>query len=261
VTLPDDFWRIDTPENVVFDYELAGLGSRFLAAAVDTLLILALQVVVDVVLIILVGSLLTDVWENLSGWVLAALGLLSFGFLWGYYVFFEMIWNGQSLGKRWVGLRVLRSDGTAISLPESIIRNLIRVVDWLPLFYGIGMVTMFINAQARRLGDLAAGTLVVHDRPAVTLESLATRADIPWISLPKSVAGLDLPVERLTPQDVQMAEDYLRRRFELFSHFRVAQRIAQALFRRMELHADQVAGVEADDFILAVVKAAHERGR
>ncbi|MEK7327557.1 MAG: RDD family protein, partial [Chloroflexota bacterium] len=97
-------------------------------------------------------------------WLVAIFGLISFAFFWGYYILFEMLWNGQSPGKRWVGLRVIRTDGTPITLTESIIRNLVRLVDFLPAYYGVGVVTMFINEQSRRLGDLAAGTLVVHDR-------------------------------------------------------------------------------------------------
>ncbi len=105
-----------------------------------------------------------------SSWIVAILGLISFILLWGYYIFFEILWNGQSPGKRWVGLRVIRIDGTPITLSESIIRNLVRIIDFLPTAYGVGVVTMFINTNSRRVGDLAAGTIVVHDREAKGLE-------------------------------------------------------------------------------------------
>src|SRR5258706_12013278 len=173
----DDTLRIDTPENVIFGYRVAGIGSRFLAALVDSLLIVVLEVVVNAAAL-LVGRFVfkfSFAGDDTAGlaWLLGLFGLLSFAFLWAYYIFFEMLWNGQPPGKRWVGLRVLRLDGTPITLSESIIRNLVRLVDFLPAYYGVGVVAMFISSQSRRLGDLAAGTVVVHDRAAVTLESLA----------------------------------------------------------------------------------------
>ena len=94
MALPDEYLSIDTPENVVFDYEVAGIGTRFLAALVDTLVILVLQVVVNVTLFLLVSSLMED---EIGMWLFAVFGLIAFAFLWGYYVFFEVIWNGQLL--------------------------------------------------------------------------------------------------------------------------------------------------------------------
>ena len=244
MALPDEYLHIDTPENVAFDYQVAGIGSRFLAALIDTLLILLLQVLVNVVLFLLLTSMFGNplLWDNSSavGWMVALFGLIAFAFLWGYYVFFEVKWNGQSPGKRKVGLRVIRMDGTPITLTESLIRNLVRLVDFLPTYYGVGVVTMFVNEQARRLGDLAAGTVVVHDRAHVTLESLDAEAALSRLS--RSTSGparnrpsetnvstdvrafndADWPVERLTSRDLQIAEDFVRRKEQLSNRLAVA---------------------------------------
>jgi uncharacterized RDD family membrane protein YckC len=233
---PDETLRIDTPENVIFGYRVAGIGSRFLAALVDSTLIVVLQFVVNIGVFLVARYLFNFSLggdETGFAWLLAAFGLVAFAFLWGYYIFFEMIWNGQSPGKRWVGLRVMRLDGTPITLSESIIRNLVRLVDFLPAYYGVGVVAMFISSQARRLGDLAAGTVVVHDRAAVTLESLAAAPArlAPGLS-PIANAG-HWPVERLTSRDVEVAEDFLRRRETLANRSALARRIAQALLARM----------------------------
>jgi uncharacterized RDD family membrane protein YckC len=91
---------------------------------------------------------------------------------WGYYILFETMWEGQSPGKRALGVRVLKTSGMPIGFLDAVIRNLVRIVDFLPFFYGVGVVTMFISPQSRRLGDLAAGTLVVRERVAITLDSL-----------------------------------------------------------------------------------------
>jgi len=124
-------------------------------------------------------------------------------------------------------------DGTPITLSESIIRNLVRLVDFLPAYYGVGVVAMFISSQARRLGDLAAGTVVVHDRAAVTLESLAAQPARPNAGLRTGAGAGQWPVERLTSRDLEMAEDFLRRRDTLANRSDLARRIAQTLLTRM----------------------------
>jgi len=242
----DDRYIVDTPENIEFAYDVAGIGSRFLAALVDSTLIVLLQLVVNfgVLLIALFVFKFSLSGNDTAGlaWLLAVFGLVAFAFLWGYYIFFEMAWNGQSLGKRWVGLRVMRLDGTPITLSESIIRNLVRLVDFLPAYYGVGVVAMFISSQSRRLGDLAAGTVVVHDRAAVTLASLAAA---PPAS--PQVTPAPWPVERLTSRDLALAEDFLRRRAGLANRAELGRRIAHTLAARM--------GVDAPDAGEALIEA------
>ncbi len=261
----DDYLSIATPENVAFGYAVAGIGSRFLAAVVDTVIILVLQAIVNFTLLMLALALFRsrlNMDSPLFGWVIGAFGLVAFAFFWGYYIFFEMLWNGQSPGKRWTGLRVIRTDGTPITLTESIVRNLIRLVDFLPAYYGVGVVTMFINGQSRRLGDLAAGTLVVRDRATVTLESLAAKP-IPAPAVAPAPGGDPLstewPVERLTSYDLEMAEDFLRRRAQLANRVALAQRIVQALFKQMSLPPNPVDDRRAESLIAEIVQASRTR--
>ena len=262
MALPDDYLSIDTPENVAFGYDVAGIGSRFLAALVDTILILVLLVVVNLPLFLLAGVLSAALTDEISIWAFAISGLISFTLFWGYYIFFEMIWNGQSPGKRWVGLRVIRADGTPITLVETIIRNLVRLVDFLPAYYGVGVVTMFVNEQSRRLGDLAAGTLVVHDRATITLESLAMEKSSSLDSVqPVSAATADLPIERLTSRDIQMVEDFLHRGNQLSNRAALAHRLIMALFERMDLPDPYVDSQEAERLLAEIVRASRNRGR
>jgi uncharacterized RDD family membrane protein YckC len=246
----DELLNIDTPENVVFGYEVAGIGSRFLAALVDTILIVVMMGAVNLVLLLFVDTEAT--------WVIAVVSLISFAILWGYYIFFEMSWSGQSPGKRWVGLRVIRVDGTPLGLPESLIRNLIRLIDFLPISYGIGVVAMFITSQSRRLGDLAAGTVVVWEQEKVTLESLAveTKAAANFATPVEGEELSDLPVKLLTDSDIQMAENFLRRRYELPNRLDLAIQIDRALYRRMELPPPtHQPALEAEKRIMEVVRA------
>jgi uncharacterized RDD family membrane protein YckC len=262
---PDDYLSIDTPENVAFGYDVAGIGSRFLAALVDTIVILLLQGIVNFVLILLAGEFLRAALPSESSyfiWISAIFGLVAFAFFWGYYIFFEMSWNGQSPGKRWVGLRVIRTDGTPITLTESIIRNLIRLVDFLPFYYGLGVVTMFINSQSRRLGDLAAGTLVVRDRPDISLESLAAETASPVFGQRNiSAATANLPLERLTPHDLQMVEEFLRRRNQLSNRAELAHGLVQLLYERMELAPPQLDGWEAEALLADISQISQSRRR
>lgn len=231
----DDTLNIDTPENVAFGYEVAGIGSRFLAALVDTFIILLLQLVTYLFLfIVLYLSPVKFSNEMSNPWLIAALGLLAFVFLWGYYIYFEIAWNGQTPGKRRVGLRVIQTSGAPITPADAVIRNLVRAIDFLPTAYGIGLVAMFLNRQFRRLGDLAAGTLVVREQKEIKLESLAHHRPI-WISPDHSVIDQveELPIERLTSQDIALIESYLQRRGTLTNREILTRRILHNLYQRM----------------------------
>lgn len=263
----DDYLSIDTPENVAFGYKVAGIGSRFIAALVDTVIILALQVIVILALLLLARLLLGPNFNfdnPFFAWVLGLLGLVAFLFFWGYYILFEVAWNGQSVGKRWVGLRVIKTDGTPITLTESIVRNLVRLIDFLPAYYGVGVVTMFINAQARRLGDLAAGTLVVYDRETLTLDSLAAKPSAAFIARSDATVVTTLPLERLTDRDIQVAEEFLTRKTELHNSTQLARRILQSLLTKMEISETTLAAsltgfTLPEDILAALVKTYRQR--
>lgn len=263
MSLPDDTLNIETPENVAFGYHVAGIGSRFLAALIDTLIIIALQIFFTVLGLLLArlllpeGTLELDTDNPFLAWIIGIFGLISFAFFWGYYIFFEMLWNGQSPGKRRAKLRVIRVDGTPITLTESIIRNLVRLIDFLPAYYGVGVVTMFVNDQSRRLGDLAAGTLVVREEGApVTLESLAARATEPQLVYRPIAPDLGpLPVEMLTPQDLQLLEDFHARRNQLANHDVLGRRILQKLLERMSLPPKEYDRWETDRLLTTILRA------
>jgi len=148
--------EIETPELVVLDYEIAGLGSRALAAILDSF--------------ILIG------WTAALFWLLAFLGsgdgavmavgvIVYFASLWGYFAFFEGLRGGQTPGKRRVGIRVVRDTGHPVTLGAAAIRNLLRVADFLPPPYLLGALAVALHPRGKRLGDLVAGTVVVRDRP------------------------------------------------------------------------------------------------
>lgn len=244
----DEFLKVDTPENVVFGYEVVGIGSRFIAALIDSFIILVLQVVAALGFgAVLIGAFRV---ESLEAWITAVYLLLAFALLWGYYIFFELLWNGQSPGKRWSRLRVIRQNGTPITLTESIIRNLVRIVDFLPGFYALGLVAMFANQQARRLGDMAAGTLVVREQEQVTLESLKTTpvSHLPIVhNLPNDSTPPveEWPIQLLTEADIQLMEDFLRRQHDLHNRNSLANYILKQILTRLGLPDEPVSPATA----------------
>jgi uncharacterized RDD family membrane protein YckC len=159
---------ISTPERVAFQYEIAGIGSRFLAQVLDSLVI--------TVVLIAITILATSLGGVFSSGELALLIEIILGFILvaGYFLVSEAAWNGQTLGKRATRLRVVGDHGEPLTLGQAAIRNLVRIVDFLPIFYAIGMLTLFINGRGKRLGDFAAGTLVVRDRERVSLYDLSS---------------------------------------------------------------------------------------
>jgi len=261
MSIPEETIDIHTPENVDFGYQIAGIGSRFLATLVDTVIITLLQIIVLVVALLIVNSLDRAPFGNeISAWVYAIIGLIAFLFYWGYYIFFEMLWNGQSPGKRWTGIRVIRTDGTPITLSESLIRNLTRLVDLLPAAYGIGIITMFIDKQSRRLGDLAAGTLVVHDRTPISIQSLSVRRAINLGTQSLTKISLDgFPIERLSNNDLSLIEDFLSRRDQLTHRETLALQILTTLHSRLGLPLPSMSRVEAEDTLLAIMQAMQKR--
>ncbi len=150
-----------TPESLTISQPVAGIGSRGLAAAVDSCILLI------IILGLLAGALglaLISVSAAVAGPTLIVVVVVASVVPLLYYVVCEVTTGGRSPGKALFGLRVVDLQGVPVGLGDSLVRNLVRIVDFLPFLYGIGVVTMFAGRQPRRLGDLAAGTVVVHDR-------------------------------------------------------------------------------------------------
>src|SRR5580692_6267924 len=167
MNLSSDQLSIVTPDLVAIEMPLAGIGSRVIALLVDYLIwgegFLALFFLA---VLILPGI---HAFSKISAqWAVAVVVFLIFLCNWGYFTLFEAFWNGQTPGKRVARIRVIQQTGRPIGLFESMARNLVRYVDQIPFFYVVGVISMFVTKQHQRLGDLAAGTLVVRDRTPET---------------------------------------------------------------------------------------------
>jgi uncharacterized RDD family membrane protein YckC len=218
---------ITTPENIALEYELAGLGTRFVANIFDLLLQFVLIICVIIVTAVLFWILLG--LSNLSGFAavaafvrslsefgMAALWILCFLIFWGYHIFFELKWNGQTPGKRQLGLRVMREGGYPINAYGAAMRNLLRVVDFLPFFYSVGIFSILLSSNYQRIGDIVGGTLVVKQRAPQSLAGLLRVAQIlPEHLDPAALAIIGRHAYELNPDEYRAVRHFTDRRRQL----------------------------------------------
>jgi len=264
-----DEYTIATPEAVTFGYPVAGIGSRFIGALIDTFLVSVLLFLLNLLVIIAIdaaaespvsGGNMRDDPGWLAGLVLAVYALLNFAIFWGYYLVFELGWHGQTPGKRLAGTRVVKLDGGGLGFVEVAIRNLMRLVDFLPFGYALGFVTMFFNRNARRLGDFAAGTLVVRQAQGVTIDALiqAAPASAPWgaTNSPAATQPPHIPnLRRLTGDDYQLICTVLDRQMRGTADPAITLRLAHAIAAKLDAPLTGAAWGDAQRFLYAVAEA------
>jgi uncharacterized RDD family membrane protein YckC len=202
-------YLISTPENVDLHLELAGLGNRIMAALIDHLL---LYTIILGVVLICVGAgfgieyapISQDV-KTIVYWYLLGIGLfVVFVINFGYFIFFEGVWHGQTPGKRIAGIRVIEQNGHPVSWSSVWIRNILRVIDELPGLY-IGLLPMMADKNERRLGDFAAGTLVIKERlQALSATTLKIADDAP--------VDIFVDTGQISPEDYNLLLSFLKRR-------------------------------------------------
>jgi uncharacterized RDD family membrane protein YckC len=162
--------EVDTGESVAFRYDLAGLGSRFLAVLFDILIQLTIAAGLTATFLLIVsttsnriGALPSKVRSEAGSILIAAFIVLAFLLFFGYFILFEWLWNGKTPGKRIVGIRVVRDGGFPVDFIASTARNLVRILEFGAGFYAFSAISTLLSPLNRRLGDYAAGTIVVRD--------------------------------------------------------------------------------------------------
>jgi len=245
--------EIATPEQVELQFGIAGIGSRFVAQLVDLLIMLAFFFVEFLCFLGLAAAAPSqpDAHLDTAGkWFVAFVILINFLVFWGYFTLFEALWRGQTPGKRLMKLRVIKDSGRQITFFESLARNLIRFLElFIPGLYLTAVVTMLCNRRNKRLGDFAAGTIVVHESleetPLVFQTSTTLVAPVSFAAHePERLAPWATPVEarfpadavaRLGAQDLVVIETFFARMLDLPLDTRaaMAQRIAAQLTAKM----------------------------
>jgi uncharacterized RDD family membrane protein YckC len=268
--LSSDQLSIDTPELVAIEMPLAGIGSRFIALLVDYLIWGAGMALVYFFAFLLLPALY--IFNKISAqWAEAIVIFVFFLFNWGYFTLFEAFWNGRTPGKRVAKIRVIQRSGRSIGLVESMARNLVRYVDQLPFFYAVGVITMFVTRQHQRLGDLAAGTLVVRDREpesplwgdtgsrTFTAQLFSGNMAIPEPHLAVTLSATG--IAKLSSSDLEVLEGFFSRRLDMNMATRqaLAARIAAAVQAKSGL--EMPAGVSVETFLEATARQLRDQAR
>jgi uncharacterized RDD family membrane protein YckC len=229
----EDRLTIPTPEGVDLELTLAGVGSRFASALLDYLIQLAIIIALGLVLGLGIG-----LSPGSSGFAAAVWIVLSFLLFVGYDITFEVLAAGRTPGKRANGLRVVREDGGPVTFPISAARNVLRIIDILPGMYLVGILAILISRRNQRLGDLAAGTLVVRERRAMPPEPVRVYAARTTVPAPAwDTSAID---------EVELAavRSFLARRNGLTDDART--QLAHELAARLQPKVGGGAGLDAD---------------
>jgi uncharacterized RDD family membrane protein YckC len=238
---------IQTPEGVSFHLPLAGPVSRSLAWMLDACCVLVAYQAANV-LISLMGIISSDI-------SLAFATVTFFIIRTGYGIIMEWYWQGQTIGKRFLGLRVMDLNGLRLQPSQIIIRNLLRAVDSLPLFYLVGGLACLATVNGQRLGDLAANTIVIRTgqelQPDLDLIQETNRYNS-LISYPYLVARLR---QQVTPHETGLALQALMRRDELLPEARLElfAMVAGLLKSKVAFPEDAVEGVSDEQYVRNVV--------
>jgi uncharacterized RDD family membrane protein YckC len=241
----DEQVTIATPEGLEVDLVLAGLGSRFVARLVDSLV----QGGIIIALVIVAASV------N-EGWLVAFVVILYFLVIFGYDVAFEVLGSGRTIGKRAAGLRVVRQGGQPVGFVRSVVRNVLRLVDFLPTIYLVGTVLIVATRENQRLGDLAAGTLVVREHGATREAAGWAQWSRPTVP-PDAVAGWD--VSAVTPAEIAAIRQFLDRRLTLPPEAR--SQLAWQLASRVSATVTGIPASAHPEYVLEGIVVAKEHRR
>jgi uncharacterized membrane protein SpoIIM required for sporulation/uncharacterized RDD family membrane protein YckC len=195
---------IETPELVVVSYTIAGIGSRVYAALID-LAVCALLFLGSAIVLAMTSPKNNDIGSPMStAWAVAITIFLQFAVMWGYYLLCEGLFDGQTIGKRLLGIRAVRDGGYSVGFSASAVRNLMRLIDLQPVFtYAVGIASVALTKSGKRLGDIVAGTIVVRDtmvpQPAV---SAAPRHDAEVVAV----------TAQLDDRELRLLEQWAERR-------------------------------------------------
>ena len=204
--------EVETADHVVLRYDLAGAGTRGSAALVDAFISLLIVFGLSIAAVVIGSKLPSGLATQLAG-LAAFLILVSWV---SYFVLLEWLWNGQTIGKRRAGLRVIGPDGEPARFTAVLIRNLLRLVDFVPAWYALGVVMIFLTPRSQRLGDLAAGTYVVRaPKPQMDWLSLRTLEPSRVASSGWGQAGPQGATVRISGESQRLVREFVARELTL----------------------------------------------
>jgi uncharacterized RDD family membrane protein YckC len=256
-----------TPENITVTYRLAGFAPRFLAFLVDFVFQLLLVVLIVMIIRLFSGA---DVF-GVGNVVTAASSIVLYLILFAYPMFWEMGWGGRTPGKRLFGLRVIREGGYPINLVSSVLRNVLRLIDFgilqlslsaMVILWGLpGLACIFFSPTYKRIGDYAAGTLVIVEEGYTPFGARESKP----VLTPSVAAFLPLikNIDRMTVEDYRLIRRFTSRRegMDLVVQASIGDRLARPLIEKLELELNIAFQVQFADLLEALERRyAEERG-
>lgn len=232
-----------TPEHVALRFQTAGLGSRAAAQLIDMVIMYGALVLLFIALA-LIGELQPEFYNFInSSLMVAVLFLVLFLIIFGYGIFFEYFWGGQTPGKRLLGLRVRQEQGQPLTFFSAVVRNLLRLIDSLPLFYLLGCLVIFFHPQHQRIGDLVAGTIVVYQNRGMSgKEQKRRRQTVDQLSQTVEPLPLEtLARKKFTLDDWTLLAAYVHKNADLspWEREKTTLKIARILLPKAGLDPDE----------------------
>ena len=245
--------EIKTPEFVSLQYQIAGLGSRAAAMIIDQLLLIVANIAIY--LIFLMANV-AEIFYLSNSWVPIAIAIIIvFAINWGYFFALEYFFGGKTLGKKLIGIRVIQENGHSVTLLSSLIRNLLRIIDILPTSYFLGMVFIFFNSKHKRLGDMVAGTIVVHERNAKKEGTSKIDKEISRRGLTKDSLTLDsFALRSLGKKEWELLRIYSRKllNVRMAERVQLTRNLAQKLLPKIGLDASDREISELENILLTL---------
>lgn len=249
---------IKTPEYVSIQFQIAGLGSRAAAFIIDQLALWLVDILCLLLLYFSMYGLSTMPLFLMDNALPIAITIIALFLInWGYFFLFEFFSGGRTLGKKLVGIRVIQENGHSITLLSSFIRNLIRIIDSLPTAYLLGIIMIFFHSKHKRLGDLVAGTIVVHERKVKRKKRNQTplEKEIDKRGISKESLNLDeWTIKSFTMKDWKLISTYASRFHPLPLEERneLTKQIASIFFPRLGLLVDGLDERQLEDTLLTL---------
>ncbi|QDL11023.1 RDD family protein [Brasilonema octagenarum UFV-E1] len=249
--------KFNTPESVELEFTLAGIGNRAWALLIDYL-VLSVILILFLIAWITLSIQLADLWKSIfrdqaGFWLVAIAFLIGFAIYGGYFVFFETLWQGQTPGKRFTKIRVVRDDGRPIGLQQATLRALLRLFDEV-LF--IGAILIMFSNQEKRLGDLAAGTIVIQTQTPTTSRTLTISEQA------KSLSEQLLQIADLSamlPDDFAVIREYLYRRSAMAPKARTSVALQLAKDIKAIIHLENIPEAVTPDVLLEAIYLAYQK--
>jgi uncharacterized RDD family membrane protein YckC len=230
-------YRYLSPEKVYLKLNLAGIGSRFAACFIDGIFS-GLIVAFIAIVFTFFGTVMAK--HFVTQWLVAILIVVAFIVGNAYFIVFETIWNGQTPGKRFIKLRVVQVNGASVTFMMVLIRNLLRVIDGLPISYGIGILSVCFSGKNQRIGDLAAGTVVIRE----CTEEAPLPLNYEMVATSKVVVN-SINVRRIEEADFAVLKKYLMRRENLKPEERINMELKLVEFfcRKLDINPAEIEDV------------------